>query len=243
MDALQNLRDVGGLPTVGGPSVKAGVLYRSDAPRAGDLPPDLAPWPPRTVVDLRAPDEEGDVHPLTEHGARVHRVSLMRSASPARLAEQADDPAIADLGALYRGMLERAAAPLVEAVRAIALEPGPILVHCTAGKDRTGVVIAATLATVGVPRPAIVADYLRTGEALDGILARIALSWHGEQRDAIVELLTVTQPALMAVDDTAIEGVLDVFESAPGGAAGWLQGHGLERDAIAALRTRLTSPA
>jgi len=239
MDALQNLRDVGGLPAAGGRTVRTGVLYRSDAPRAGDRPPGMTPWPPRTVIDLRAPDEQPGAHPLEIGGARVHRISLMRSASPARLAERAADPHLDDLGALYRAMLERAAGPLVEAVRAVAVEPGPALVHCTAGKDRTGVVVAAALATVGVPREAIVADYLRTGEVLDALVGRIAAGWAGPERDAIVELLTVTRPALMAVDATAITGVLDVFDAAPGGPAGWLERHGLGRDEIGALQARL----
>jgi hypothetical protein len=51
---LCNVRDVGGLPTENGPTTRAGVLYRSDAPQPGDRPP---AWPPRTVLDLRSTRE------------------------------------------------------------------------------------------------------------------------------------------------------------------------------------------
>ena len=48
--------------------------------------------------------------------------------------------------------------------------------HCAAGKDRTGVVCALALATVGVPRASIVADYVATGERLGALLARLKAS-------------------------------------------------------------------
>lgn len=54
---LCNLRDVGGLPLVGGGAVHDGVLYRGDAPMVGDQDPEQRPWPPGSVIDLRSPEE------------------------------------------------------------------------------------------------------------------------------------------------------------------------------------------
>ena len=65
---------------------------------------------------------------------------------------------------------------VVGALDDVASGPGPVLVHCAAGKDRTGVVVAMALAAVGVERSAVVEDYVLTGERIAAIMARLRAS-------------------------------------------------------------------
>jgi protein-tyrosine phosphatase len=76
----------------------------------------------------------------------------------------------------YMSYLSRRPDSIVAAVRAIARSDGAVLVHCAAGKDRTGVVVALALDAAGIDRPAILSDYLATGERIDAILARLVSS-------------------------------------------------------------------
>ena len=79
-------------------------------------------------------------------------------------------------GAFYIGYLEDRPDSVVGALRAIAEAQGAALVHCAAGKDRTGVVIALALTAVGVPSDEVVADYVATGERIELILDRLRSS-------------------------------------------------------------------
>ena len=76
----------------------------------------------------------------------------------------------------YLGYLEDRPDQVVAAVRTIASSEGPVLVHCAAGKDRTGVVVALALSAVGVRPEAIVADYAATGERTGPLLDRLRRS-------------------------------------------------------------------
>ena len=76
----------------------------------------------------------------------------------------------------YLGYLEDRPDQVVAAVRTIASSEGPVLVHCAAGKDRTGVVVALALSAVGVRPEAIVADYAATGERTGALLERLRRS-------------------------------------------------------------------
>jgi protein-tyrosine phosphatase len=119
----------------------------------------------------------------------------------------------------YRFMAVRGA-PTIGAVLARLAEPGalPALVHCTAGKDRTGIVVAALLNTLGVPIEQIHADYLRSNEtlgdrliypakawALDAALARMAES--AGSVEAFLERHGVSGKALSALHLTLLCGV------------------------------------
>lgn len=73
----------------------------------------------------------------------------------------------------YLGYLQERPDSVVAALRAIADTPGSALVHCAAGKDRTGVVVALALLAVGVNRSAVVADYAATADRIQAILARL----------------------------------------------------------------------
>jgi protein-tyrosine phosphatase len=237
---LCNLRDVGGIPTRGDRRVPPGRLYRSDAPIAGDPDPELRPWPPRTVIDLRSPGEGlRGAHPLASARTRVMTVPLFRQLGPEQLARRASERPV-DLATIYRRLLRASAFNLVRVIEVIADNPVPVLVHCAAGKDRTGVATALALAAVGVAPEAIVSDYRRTEASLDGLLERLARGWSEEQREAKLRRLTVERPELMQAPAAAIEAVLETLGQWPGGAAGWLLDHGLPPDALGQLRRRLT---
>src|SRR5262249_45601633 len=66
------------------------------------------------------------------------------------------------VSAIYLGYLDERADSIIEALRLIASSPGATIVHCAAGKDRTGTVVALALTEVGVTRDAIIADYVRS---------------------------------------------------------------------------------
>ncbi|PRY00470.1 tyrosine-protein phosphatase [Allonocardiopsis opalescens] len=70
----------------------------------------------------------------------------------------------ASWGSLYRAALTRAPASFAGALRALAAIPGPVVIACQGGRDRTGMLVALLLALAGASREQIVADYLRTNQ-------------------------------------------------------------------------------
>lgn len=231
LDALVNLRDLGGQPAGDGVVTRAGVVYRSDAPHVGDRgPADLSPWPPKVVVDLRDSAEAGDQeHPLAAV-ATVHSVPLLEEV---RDADVELDDAAHELTALYQSIVQGAPKKLVEVFRIVLDADGPVLIHCAAGKDRTGVVSAMLLSAVGVRRDAIVADYVRTDRNMLRVLQRLdrvpALP-PGVDEEMVHELLSTPTEA--------IESVLDTFGDHEGGARGWLRAHGATHEELDRWETK-----
>ncbi|SFS67283.1 tyrosine-protein phosphatase [Saccharopolyspora flava] len=223
LDELVNLRDLGGQPTGTGALTRPGVVYRSDAPRLGDRDPGGLPgWPPRVVVDLREAAETRDEHPMAP-ASLVHRVRVLEGLDK----PDEDDESVHELTTLYQGMLLGAPTKLVEVFRHVLEADGPALVHCAAGKDRTGVVSAVLLSAAGVRPDAIIADYVRTDENMLRVLQRLEELPElppGVDEEAVAEL--------MATPTQAIERVLEVFDEHPDAAAGWLAGHGVTDDEL-----------
>lgn len=226
-----NLRDIGQIS----PRIRSGVVYRGDAPQDNDPLPRLTPWPPRTVIDLRSVDERQPVHPLTD--AKIHHVQLLAAANPLLVAQHVAAGGVGTLADLYVSMVELRADYLVRIADIVATEPKPVLIHCSAGKDRTGVAIALLLAAVGVPREQIVDDFMLTNDNIDQITARIALHLGADPNETAFE---ASRPA-HHVQPEAIEAVLDIFDGHPDGAAGWLTDNGLSAANLAALRSALTA--
>lgn len=228
-DAPANLRDLRGLRTDDGRIVRRGALYRSEALRSrGVEGTDVAVWPPTTVIDLRAPEEHLTAHPLDVDGTVVHSIPLGTSLAPALAAAGPDRPGLA---VAYRHLAKDAADQIARIVGIVAAADGPVLVHCTAGKDRTGIVVAVLLRAVGVRREDVMADYLRTGANLPRLWAALTAAGVRTPRNA----------ALLGVQAEALEGVLDEIDGTGGGAAGWLVEHGVDSADIERLASRLLS--
>ena len=227
--SLCNLRDVGGLPLVGGGAVRGGVLYRGDAPMVGDQDPDLQPWPPGSVIDLRSPEERAalDTSLYWPSSIPVLEVSLLGAANPNAWADEDRGYGLDVLGPMYRGMAERADL-LVSVAAAAATGPTPVFVHCAGGKDRTAVAVALLLEVAGVETEAIIGDQLRSNEAVGALRARFERAFGRAHAVAVPE--TIGEALLAA---------LQVWRAHPGGAPGWLVQHGLAPDAVDALRIRL----
>lgn len=224
---LANLRDLGGLPTGDGGRTRVGVLWRSDAPLADDTTRGLdGVWPPPTVLDLREPTElRGAPHPLAALGSRVTSIPLVGALAPG----DRERGLTGELGIdrLYLLMLDTAAAWLPRIVHLAAREPGPVLVHCAAGKDRTGVVVALLLRAAGVTREAVAADFAVTNHHR----ARL--------RDRLVAQGTVdadVDPARVGVTPAHLEAVLDRVGTDP---VGLLRTAGVDDGDLAAWCDRL----
>jgi protein tyrosine/serine phosphatase len=110
-----------------------------------------------------------------------------------------------------------------------------VIVHCAAGKDRTGVVCALALEAVGARRDAVVADYVATGERLAPLLARLrASTTYAADLDGRSDESHLPRPETM-------ERVLAILDGRDGGALGWLAAHGFGDGDLAALGRRLTA--
>lgn len=227
---LANVRDLGGLATRHGTVLRSGLLLRADAPRLGDDPPAGLAWPPRTVIDLRSFGEWTGSHPLTASGSDVVHVPLLEDVAPQRFAAQS-----VTLAELYLQMLRRSRAELARIAGIVADTPGPTLIHCAAGKDRTGVALAFLLCLLGVDRRQIVADYQRTRANLEPLLVRLG-SAAGTARAVHPDHVP---RHLLDTPAEAIDAVLDRWAAHPGGVAGWARDGGLSDRQREDLRRRL----
>ena len=133
----------------------------------------------------------------------------------------------------YMSYLRRRPDSVVGAVRTIARAERAVLVHCAAGKDRTGVVVAVALEAAGVGREAIVADYVATAERIDAIMARLVSS---PTYRAELEGYDVRNHAPLR---ETMERFLELVSDRFGGSAAWLGAHGLSDADLERLRDRL----
>ncbi len=229
-----NVRDLGGLSTLDGRRVRAGKVLR--AASLADLTDDdvttLLDAGLRTVVDLRGSAEaERDGRGALSGTAVGYRNLPVVGARSVRL-DQAEDIETGSLLAHYVTYLEASADVVVEVVRLLA-QPGgvPAVVHCAAGKDRTGVVVAVLLEALGVERAQVVDDYAATEANMP--LVRAQLSASATTR----ELGSVPDWVLTAMPETMV-GLLEHLDTV-GGTVGWLQAHGLTDDELGTLRANL----
>lgn len=241
LEGLDNVREVGGLPLRDGGTTWTGVLLRSASLRhctPADVEHLVDVFGLRLVLDLRTRREIDRDGPTALAAAGVETVALSFIPEEGReLPETQDD--VDPLVRNYLGYLRDRADNVVAAVRRLAAPDGtPALVHCAAGKDRTGVLVALVLDAVGVERDAVVADYALSAERIEAMFRR----WTTAAGEPMPADLTPHLPRAEAM--AAVLAHLDAEHGTDGagGAAGWLLAHGLDEDALTSLRVRLTGP-
>lgn len=182
MDAIHNFRDFGGYKTVTGSELKKGLLYRSgDLSGATDTDlANLAALGIKTIYDLRS-DRERQRQPDRIPGSasftsfhlpmrpvvEYHGRSLRRLFSLMFGRERRTDY-VAETYQAYREYATGYLPQLKAMFRRLSRpENLPALIHCSAGKDRTGVVIGLFQLALGVPRRMVMDDYLKSNDYLD----------------------------------------------------------------------------
>lgn len=251
LDGLVNMRDLGGLPTRDGGTTTSGRLIRSDNLQDlsdADVTRLVDELGVSDVVDLRTGAElhiEGPgplrrVEALTHHHHSL--IDERRSTETVEdLGERAlpwrDDDPVRDAGfwaAHYLGYLAKRPQAVAAALEVVAEAQGAVVVHCAAGKDRTGTVVAMALDVAGVPHDEIVADYVLTAERIDRIIARLA------PRESYGAALAKQKPEDQLPRAESIQAILTAVQEGWGGADGWLRERGWSAADVQRLRTRLT---
>lgn len=227
VSGASNFRDVGGLPAGGG-RTRSGVLFRSGNLAAVDDDgiEALRGMGLRRIVDLRDESERADdPSRLDDLPVEVQHEPLFLGSVASFFARDLS------LEQLYTEIADASADRVVSAIRGILIER-PVLVHCTIGKDRTGVTIGIALAAAGVDPDAVVADYARTEALLPArrnaqVLAAIR-ALHPENVHA--EDLATRSP------ERAMRALLAHLDATYGSAAGYLRAHGMTDAEIHRLR-------
>jgi len=254
LEGAANVRDLGGLATQDGDETVVGRLLRGD--NLQELSPsDVARLVGgiglTTVVDLRSTAElvaEGPApldavagvrhahHPiLSEQGSAtdvVADVLLTRDRDELDRSRYPADPLVGH----YLGYLEDRSGQVVAALHSVAEADGAALVHCAAGKDRTGVVVALVLTAVGVRPQDVIADYAATGERIAGIVARLGRSpTYAADINSKPAEEHRPRPQTMAM-------FLEQVRIRYGGVTRWLAGRGFGQDDLDLLRAKLCRP-
>jgi protein-tyrosine phosphatase len=252
-----NVRDLGGYPAANGQAVAPRRIYRSEALVHPDVSARHAIWDTayaphyqalglRTVVDLRS-EREADGAPsawaaatgaqLVElpiaeggEGTDTNYVRLIQTGQLARFG-------VADLTKFYCDTLDRRGGVFADGVRILATADRlPVLVHCSAGKDRTGLYAALVLEALGVPRSVVVQDYALTGIFRPNRVTAYA----GLFAAANVTLDDVR--VLFETPAEAMQATLAHLDERYGGAEGYLRSGGLSQSDLELVRANLLAP-
>ncbi len=242
----QNTRDLGGLPLLAGGVTRAGVLVRSD--NLASLTPAgrqaMIRYGIATVIDLRAESEI--------KGSPGPPFSKFQTSTPGSPIEPevdayiptylnlplVDDEVAVDLSKApsmhdgYRMIIDRRQMAFGRIFNAIAQADGPVLFHCFAGKDRTGVVAAMMLSLTGVDSEAIGADYAET----DAQLAARYREWLAK---ASPERLEEMRAELQCPPEWMLS-TLEHVDQKWGGVASYLEAAGVPPSNIDRLTAKLT---
>jgi protein-tyrosine phosphatase len=235
LEGCFNFRDIGGHHTGDGRTVRWGRLFRSDALHhltQGDLRRIRDELGIRVVVDLRSSAERAGEQPTSLCAPPVveHHVPLFDG-------ERRSAPSDLSLDQIYSILLRVARAPIARFVRLLAASNEPVLFHCAAGKDRTGLVTAVVLGAIGVREAEIVQDYAETRRNLDRIVERLRESTSYDH--VFSELPPETLHAEPATMERFLAGVARDF----GSMRGYLRESGVSPAELAALDANLLEEA
>lgn len=236
-----NFRDLGGYTAADGRRTAWGKLFRSDSLHAlgeGDLEV-LDRLGVASVIDLRT-QAELDFHgrpSLTERTVSYHHLPVIRVLSGATQTvhlEQTDET----IGERYLWYLDEGSASLVTALHLLASPSSlPAVFHCTAGKDRTGVLAALILLALGVDVETVVADYVLTSARMPMIIERL------RQHPMHAQSVNARPPAGFDAQAGSMRSFIAGLDARHGGARKWALTAGVRPGTFEQLEALLLEPA
>jgi protein-tyrosine phosphatase len=242
--SLLNFRDIGGITASGMSFIKEGIVFRSANPdtlHSSDIEK-LHSLNIRTIIDLRAPHELNKRYKSVDHTETISLPLDFQQTTRERLKpviyKKDAETIIEDISnAIYLEILD-ASGPVFRQVMETLASPGrtPLLIHCQAGKDRTGIIVALVLLAMGVKREFIISDFMKSNEALipyfrKRFLIRKILSFGFFPYRNILFAVKVKQ--------RNIESILERIEFHYGGIDGYLRYTGLEKSEVEKVRQAL----
>ncbi|MFE9630526.1 tyrosine-protein phosphatase [Streptomyces sp. NPDC006463] len=254
---VANLRDIGGTPLSGGRTVRTGLVLRSGQLDRLDLDADpaVAALGLRTVIDFRT-EAERAAHPdRVPAGARLligdvlaDKMNSGRVPAAAQLKDLLSDPVVAEehlgdgkaqalFGDVYRSFVRSGSAHAAYRMlltEAADPEAGPLLFHCTAGKDRTGWGATVILSLLGADEETLMAEYLSVNPAVKQAFAPMIEGFTAAGGDPDIAL------ALIGVFPAYLQAALDEVETLYGSMEKYVrEGLGVSDETVESLRARL----
>lgn len=230
-----NFRDLGGYRVRNGQTVRWRRLFRSDAvhsmtPQDCELVYNTLGV--ATIIDLRTPAEvqrDGSAD-TTGFDARYHHIPFLENGLGIAAVEQ--DP-VARLASLYQGILREAGGQIARGLEVLAGAGGlPTVFHCSAGKDRAGIMAAMVLSLLGLDDQQIIEDYTVTNQNIEAIILRLRVLPGNEHMQQKPLEYFQAQPK-------AMEQFLNTLRDEHGGAESYAKAHGVPQSAIDKLRASL----
>ena len=229
-----NFRDIGGYLTKEGKKIKKGIYFRTgrqDRMSEKDLA-ELKNLKISTQIDLRKPEEILDQGkgPLENMGADYINIPIIPDGGSDQLSRLVGDTGIS--GKRYLGYLEFGPESWLKIFEILANKDSlPVVLHCTAGKDRTGVSTAFLLSVLGVDRDLIEADYKLTNldtERQADFIENSGGFPKGVDRETMILAAGVPEDAMTVF--------LDGVESRWGSVLGYLEEIGITKNQMNVIR-------
>jgi protein-tyrosine phosphatase len=238
LEAVHNFRDLGGYKTSDGRTTKWRTLFRADGLyrlTPGDVVL-LEPLGLRTVIDLRSDTELAergrfpvDAHPVVFHHLPIIDATWSTTDQPAY---QRDEDFLIRA---YQEMLTVGAPRFAMAFEALAQPDAlPAVFHCAAGKDRTGLLAALLLGSLGVSHDDIVADYALTVEGM----ARFRV-WAAREWPEWTERMASLPPAFTAALPEAMRHIVEELHAEHGSLREYVRSIGVSDATLATLESVL----
>ena len=242
LEAVHNFRDLGGYATADGRSTRWRTLFRSDGLyrlRGADDMSRVRQLGLKSVIDLRTEREQREqgIFPTDDIEVTFHHLSIVDVTwSDTETPEFNDEVEFLVWG--YRDMLEIGSSRFADALHVLAQTDSlPAVFHCAAGKDRTGVLAALLLSSLGVDDAHICADYGLTQDAMQRTIA-----WSKVHRPELAERYATIPKAYLAADPRAMQIILAELAQRHGSVRNYVREIGVADNTVDALSNLLLEP-
>lgn len=237
IDGVPNARGIGGYPTQDGHKLRDGLFFRTAGlnflgPHGLD---DLRRLNIKEVVDLRDPLEVKQWPYTLPDDIHVDRVPLLKTS----MTEQGGMEKVAkgiDMAEMYHDIVFGSAEQIVLILRKLLQDDGhPMLIHCTAGKDRTGITSGILMSLLGVSDDMVVSCYAQSGANLGAAFKKAVMKGLTNDEKGVGQI-TAAQTAMLASPPELMRGVFAGIKGEYGSVEQYCLQSGMREDEVAGLR-------